>query len=177
MCPRSSVPQGCIPVRTRLVYAEKFDEHGQLIKTRCRITPLGFLQREGIDYFTTAAPTGAKVSLRVLLSLAAANDWEIHQADVNTAFLLAPIDVDNLYIEIPTGIGELMGWPDHSVLLLNKALYGLKQAPKVWNDTLNDYLTKEVKLKRSSLDPCVYYQLNQDGTLKGGIHLHVDDNT
>ena len=47
----------------------------------------GFTKKEGIDYKETFSPVSKKDSLRIILSLVAHYDLELHQMDVRTAFL------------------------------------------------------------------------------------------
>ncbi|GKB94641.1 zinc finger, CCHC-type containing protein [Tanacetum coccineum] len=49
--------------------------------------PLGFRQKEGIDYFDTYAPVARITTIRLLLALAAIHNLVFHQMDVKTAFL------------------------------------------------------------------------------------------
>lgn len=45
-------------------------------------------------------------TIRVLLSLAANQDWSLHQLDVKNAFLNGDLD-EEVYIEIPPRLGKL----------------------------------------------------------------------
>ena len=47
----------------------------------------GFTQREGIDYNETFSPVSCKDSFRIIMTLVAHYDLELHQMDVKTAFL------------------------------------------------------------------------------------------
>ncbi|CAA0810925.1 Unknown protein, partial [Striga hermonthica] len=47
----------------------------------------GFKQKEGYDFFDTYSPVTRIASIRVLLSIAALHNLEIHQMDVKTTFL------------------------------------------------------------------------------------------
>ena len=47
----------------------------------------GFSQVEGIDYNETFAPVEKMNSIRLVLSLAALHNWEVHQMDVKSAFV------------------------------------------------------------------------------------------
>lgn len=58
------------------------------------------------------------------------------------------------------------------VCRLKKALYGLKQASRVWNIKL-DHKLKQMALKRSKYDTCVYYKVT-DGKLII-VAVYVDD--
>jgi hypothetical protein len=42
-------------------------------------------------------------SLRILLALTAAQDWEIHQMDVVSVYLLGELE-EKAYIEVPKGL-------------------------------------------------------------------------
>ncbi|GJU61922.1 zinc finger, CCHC-type containing protein [Tanacetum coccineum] len=54
--------------------------------------PLGFRQKEGIDYFDTSAPVARITTIRLLLALAAIHNLVIHQMDVKTTFLNGDLD-------------------------------------------------------------------------------------
>lgn len=60
----------------------------------------GFTQRYGTDYIEIYAPVVRYESVRVLLALAAIEDWEVQQFDVKTAFLYVKLKED-VWIELP----------------------------------------------------------------------------
>lgn len=77
-------PQGKNIVKCRWVFSLK---DGNPPKYKARLVARGFSQRFGVDFEETYAPTAHYDSLRLLLSVAAANQWMISQLDVSTAFL------------------------------------------------------------------------------------------
>ena len=175
--PRSSVPHGIRPIKSRSIFTEKLDEDGNHIKYKYHAMPKGFLQCESVDYITTTSPTGSKAGLQMLFSIAAAKGWEIDFTDTITAFLLADIDVPHLYMEIPSGMSEHFGWPSDSVWKVNKAIEGLRQSSKCYYDKINNHLVKTMGLTQCPVDPCVYFKFNEHGELISGIHTHVDNQT
>ena len=56
-------------------------------KPKARMVILGCRQIFGLDYFHTFAPVVEFTTIRTLLALTAANDFECEQMDVVTAFL------------------------------------------------------------------------------------------
>ncbi len=66
-------------------------------------------------------------SISVLLSMATADDLELQQAYVDTAFLYGDMDSE-LYVKQPTGFIE--PGKDHIVCKLKKCLYGTKQTAR-----------------------------------------------
>ena len=60
----------------------------------------GFTQREGIDYTETFSPVSKKDSFRIVMSLVAHFDLELHQMDVKTVFLNGDLH-ENVYMAQP----------------------------------------------------------------------------
>lgn len=58
------------------------------------------------------------------------------------------------------------------MLKLRKALYGLKQSSLVWNLKLDKAL-KNIGLKQSTADPCVYFYINEENI--SYLAIYVDD--
>lgn len=77
------------------------------------------------------------VTVRVAISLAAAQGWELHQMDVFNAFLQGDLNED-VYVELPLGFIHQSG--KGKVCKLLKSLYGLKQASRQWNIKLTTAL-------------------------------------
>ena len=72
-------------------------------------------------------------TIRTLLQHAVQDNWMIHQMDVVTAYLNAPIDCE-IYIDQPEGFRESRNSGELLVYRLKKSLYGLKQSGRNWNN-------------------------------------------
>ncbi len=59
----------------------------------------------GVDLHETYAPVAKMSSIRIILAIVAAEDLELHQTDVDTAFLYGDMDTD-VYISQPSGFVE-----------------------------------------------------------------------
>lgn len=117
------------------VWKLKRGAQGQVIRHKARYVIRGDMQQEGIDFYETFASVVKPMSYKAIFAIAAAQDWEIEQMDIKTAFLYGDIDVP-IYTEQPEGCNDGTG----RVCRLNKALYGLKQAPRIWYKTLSSFL-------------------------------------
>ena len=62
----------------------------------------GYNQTERIDYNETFAPTANICSVQALMQIAVQNDLIVHQMDVKTAYLHAPVEKE-IYLEQPEG--------------------------------------------------------------------------
>ncbi|SLM36577.1 Ribonuclease H-like domain [Lasallia pustulata] len=128
-----AVAAGKIPIPTRWVYKNKYNEQGFFVKHKARLCARGDLQKTLQDTF--AATLAARI-FRALMVIVAAFDLETRQFDAVNAFANSPID-EPTYCKLPAG------WEgDQSLLLLlQQALYGLKQSPALWYRHLSATLT------------------------------------
>ena len=162
------LPPGRKAVKSKWVFKLKSDG-----RYRARLVAKGFTQIPGIDYDETFSPVARFESLRLLLALAALEDWEIHQLDVKSAFLNGMLD-EEIYMEQPQGF--IITGQETKVCRLKKAIYGLKQASRAWNQQFHGVLT-ELGFTRTFSDAgvYVYHQRRGDGPLF--VILYVDDIT
>jgi hypothetical protein len=96
------LPQDRTIVSGKSCYRAKTDAKGTLLRHKARYVAGGFTQRSGIDFTKTTSPVVALTSLRALLTVAAENDMEIKQLDVDSAFLYGDLD-EEIYLEQPQG--------------------------------------------------------------------------
>ena len=69
----------------------------------------------------------------MLLAIAAKDDLEIHQMDVQSAYLNGELE-EEIYMEQPEGF--IPEGKEDLVCKLHKSLYGLKQAGRTWHHKL-----------------------------------------
>jgi len=171
--PRDSLPPDANVLPLKWVYRIKTDEHGNVLEDtgfKSRITPKGFKQKHGQDYFEVYAATGMYKTKRVGLSLAAKWDHELEQMDVPTAFLNADVDED-IYMDVPEGYRT---GREHMVCKLKKSLYGLKQAPRNWYLLISAFIKDTLGFKACVSDPCLFFKRSHTGRLIL-LFLFVDD--
>ncbi|CAN0418099.1 unnamed protein product, partial [Laminaria digitata] len=61
------LPEGEKAVGSRWVLSYKADKEGLITKTKARLVAKGFMQREGVDYLQTSAPTPAAASVKIVM--------------------------------------------------------------------------------------------------------------
>nr|GEX64107.1 hypothetical protein [Tanacetum cinerariifolium] len=91
---------------------------------------------EGLDYKHNSFPISKLATVRVLISIAIAKQWPLHQLDINNAFLHGYID-EEIYMLLPEGYTKAK---PGQVCKLNRSLYGLKHASRQWNQELTRFL-------------------------------------
>ncbi|RVW98087.1 ATP synthase subunit beta, chloroplastic [Vitis vinifera] len=123
------LPQGKKVVGCKWVFVIKVNPDGSVVRLKARLIARGYAQTYGVDYSNTFSPIAKLNSVRLFISIAASQQWMIHQLDIKNAFLHGDLEKE-VYMEQPPGFvaqGEY-----GKVCYLKKALYGLKQSPRAW---------------------------------------------
>ena len=163
------LPPGAKAIGLKWIFKIKRNSDGTINKHKSRLVAKGYIQRHGIDYEEVFAPVARIETVRLIISLAASNGWQVHHLDVKTAFLHGDLR-ENVYVSQPEGY-EVKG-SESKVYKLKKALYGLKQAPRAWNEKLNKALG-ELRFEKCTKEPSLY-RLRKDGSLLL-VAVYVDD--
>lgn len=149
------------------MFKVKRSSEGEINRYKARLCAKGFAQIKGVDYSETYAPTTRYDTIRILLAIAARQNYNIVQFDIKTAFLYGELNED-IYMKPPPGVTT----NSNLVCKLKKSLYGLKQAPRCWNTKFGTFL-QTFGFKQCEADKCVYTgEFNENFVL---LVLYVDD--
>ena len=123
---------------------------------KARLVAQGFTQKPGIDFTEMLTPVTKTDSIHLLLTFTTANDFEIHQVNVKSAFLNGKLEETIFMRQLK---GFIAKGKEDWVWQLNQTLYGLCQSGHVWYQKLQDALLK-LNFEPSAADPCVFIWLN-----------------
>ena len=132
----ADLPEGHKVIDTKWVYKIKFKPDGSIERLKARLAVRGDKQILDKDYKSTFSPAAKFASVKILIALATERNWNLHQVDINNAFMHGTLEED-VYIKVPEGF---KGVPAGKVLKLKKGLYGLRQSSRLWNVELKGLL-------------------------------------
>ena len=116
-------PSNVNVIRCMWIFCHKTNVDGSFERYKARLVVDGSSQQVGIDCIDTFSPVVKPVAIPVVLSLALASSWSIHQLDVKNAFLHGHLN-ETVYMYQPMGFRDQLH-PDY-VCRLKKYLHGLK---------------------------------------------------
>ena len=134
----TTLPPGKTVIACQWIYKEKYNADGTIQRHKSRLVACGNKQVEGEDFDETFAPVVKMATVRGLLRIAAAKNWEVHQMDVHNAFLHGDLQ-EEVYMRMPPDFSHL---DPSKVCRLRKAIYGLRQVPRCWFTKLSLALEK-----------------------------------
>jgi hypothetical protein len=169
------------PLKTKIILTIKYNTDGSIERYKARFVILGNYQVYGDSYGETYAPVASMPSVRLFLNFAVQRDLPVHQLDIMTAFLNAPMDYEvdvHLDKETVTVMQELareIGMKeldDNTRKRIAKACYGLKQAPRQFYKDLSGYL-KEIGFESHPVEECLFKRQRNGKTM--WLIIFVDD--
>lgn len=151
-------------ISSRWVCTEKI-KGGNLVM-KARLVARGF--EENNPQVRTDSPTCQRESLRTVLAILSAQNWDLKSIDVKSAYLQGlPINRD-LYL-IPPKIAKTK-----KLWRLLKCPYGISDAGRHWYLKVIKEL-KTLNMRQLKLDQAVFVWDDPSGALSGVIAIHVDD--
>ena len=114
-----------------IVLKRKRDQFGEITRYKARCVLDGSQMRKNVDYFETYAPVVDFTNVRLLVSVAHANKWELRSYDIVLAFTLARPQVQT-FVRFRNLDGIVDGIESGQIAEVLWNLYGDVAAPYSW---------------------------------------------
>jgi hypothetical protein len=88
----------------------------------------GYSRVEGIDFGEIFSPVANLTSIRFMLYVVVAFDFEVEQMDMKTTFLYGDLE-EEIYMKQPEGF--VVKGKKELVCKIKNSMYGLKQSPRM----------------------------------------------
>ena len=171
LIPLSQVPRGSNLMNCHYVFDVKRLRDATVEKFKARLVADGNTQKYGVDYNRIFATVVKASTIRLVLIIAAARDFNLSQIDIRQAYLQADLP-EKLYMRVPPGVPAFGEHGEPLVCRLNRSLYGLKQAGREWGALFASFLTNW-GFTRSTIDTCLFTYVKDHLIL--WILVYVDD--
>nr|GEU44856.1 putative ribonuclease H-like domain-containing protein [Tanacetum cinerariifolium] len=152
-----------------LVYRNKKDERGVVVRNKARLVAQGHGQEEGLDYDEVFAFVARIEAIRIFLAFASYMGFIVYQMDVKSAFLYGTIN-EEVYVT------QLLSFVDskfpNKVYKVVKALYGLHKALRAWYATLSTFLEKS-GYRRGAIDKTLFIKQEKKDIML--VQVYADD--
>lgn len=163
---KQNAPRGVARLKFKVIFEDKANQLGELVRAKCRLVGQGNRQKPGRDFLESWADMPAAATTRCLLATAAARGWHVHHLDIRSAYVYAPMDME-VYITIPEGFDDA-----GEDALLVYAMYGTKQAGSPWGKHLSGSLEEAIATRLPAERCLVVYNIGGDIVY---VEAHVDD--
>ena len=142
-----------------ILLKRKRDQHREITKYKARLVMDGSRAKVGVDVFDTYAPVIDYSTVRLLISLAFGNKWEMFHWDISVAFTNAKAE-EETYVRFPKSFPEDLfpGYTGGTIARLKRNLYGSKSAPKLWYNCLYQFVI-ELGFKSVAGHPCLFIRI------------------
>jgi len=150
------------------VFKKKTNAEGKVEKYKAWLVEKGYSQLLGIDFGDIFSPVAKVTSIRLLLSISPAFDFEVEQMDVKTAFLHGDLE-EEIYMQQLEGFA--VKGKKELVCKLKKSLYGLKQSPRMWYQKFDTFI-QGLGFTRSKAAHYVYFKLIGDRVIYLVLYVH-----
>jgi hypothetical protein len=87
-------------IGTKWAFRNKQYQDGIIVRNKARLVAQGYTQAKGLDFKETYAPVARLEAIRILLAYACANNNNLYQMDVKSAFLNGYIN-EEFYVDQP----------------------------------------------------------------------------
>jgi len=111
------------PIGNKWLFKKKTNAEGKVGKYKAQSIAKGYSQVLGTDFGDIFSHVAKVTSIRLLLSVTVAFDFEVEQMDVKTSFLHRDLE-EEIYMKQPEGFAAK--GKKELVCRLKKSLYGLK---------------------------------------------------
>ena len=155
-------------------------------KRKQRVTAMGNQQKRGINFsaLETWAPTAGLEIRFMVLNWGLMHGFNICIIDVVAAFINTdlhkyepdtPVPAgERIFMRVPPSWRHILNVPAGFVMELHKCVEGLRQSGHRFYKDVSAWLF-QLGYVRSTVDLCVFFNIDADGTLTLVVVIHVDD--
>ena len=153
-------------ISSRWVVTNKEAHDGMKVRTKARLVVRGFQETEE---HRSDSPTLSKESLKILMSIAANEGFEIQSLDVKNAFLQGKPIEREVFVEPPADYKK-----PGKIWRLKKNVYGTDDGTRSFYLSMDESL-KKLNCKQITGDNALYAFHGENNRLHGVLGMHVDD--